>query len=188
MSYFPSRTFLENVYCSTPPLNSFSIPSTLSILLHLPHSKNSPLPSLIFTMASIKDLLNPMPERTPNPPSQSNEEPWPPFQRWERQRLLQGFRGRKQRIPAVPKTGREAKSKTPKDGAIFKLGKPQGEVRYPPCEERDEDLLKIHREFKLHPLGNIADYPRHIPYNSQKKDFHEKTGRDSFNGTPWTSN
>ncbi|KAJ5538849.1 APSES transcription factor Xbp1 [Penicillium frequentans] len=132
-------------------------------------------------MASIKDLLNPMPERTPKPPSQSNEESWPPFQRWERQRLLQGFRGRKQRIPAVPKTGREAKSKTPKDGAIFKLGKPKGEVRYPPCEERDEDLLKIHREFKLHPLGNIADYPRHIPYNSQKKDFHEKTGRDSFN-------
>ncbi|KAJ5769604.1 hypothetical protein N7520_004163 [Penicillium odoratum] len=85
------------------------------------------------------------------------------------------------RLHLVPEPAREKKTKTPKDGAIFRPGKPQGEVRYPPCEERDEALLQIHREFRLYPLGNIADYPRHIPYNSQKKDFHEKTGRDSFN-------
>lgn len=142
------------------------------------------MPYLIFTMASIKDLLNPMPERPKTPVPQSTDELWLPFQRRQRERLLEDFGGRKQRLSAVPKPGREAKSKMPKDGAIFKLGKPKGEVRYPPCEERDEELLKIHREFKLHPLGNIADYPRHIPYNSQKKDFHEKTGRDSFNGMP----
>jgi hypothetical protein len=29
-------------------------------------------------------------------------------------------------------------------------------------------------------LGNIADFPRHIPYQSDKKSFRERTGRDSF--------
>ncbi|KAJ6114314.1 apses transcription factor Xbp1 [Penicillium sp. IBT 16267x] len=134
-------------------------------------------------MTSIKDLLNPIPERPPNPPSLRTVPPWvlANFEQERQERLLLKNRARKQRLPAVPKTGRDAKSKTSKDGAIFKLGKPKGEVRYPPCEERDEELLKIHREFKLYPIGNIADYPRHIPYNSQKKDFHEKTGRNSFN-------
>ncbi|KAJ5639027.1 uncharacterized protein N7484_006889 [Penicillium longicatenatum] len=149
-------------------------------------------------MASIKDLLNPMPEAKP-PPRGFIDAPYVLLTEYEMDKLRRRRQARldllkpssegqpsqdcKQRLPAVPKTGHEAKSKTntPKDGAIFKPGKPQGEVRYPPCEERDEELLRIHREFKLHPLGNIADYPRHIPYNSQKKDFYEKTGRDSFN-------
>ena len=69
-----------------------------------------------------------------------------------------------------------------KDGPVFRLGKTQGEVRYPPCEVRDEVLEKIHRDFRLHPTENIADFPRHIPYQSDKKSFQEKTGRDSFHG------
>lgn len=31
-------------------------------------------------------------------------------------------------------------------------------------------------------MGHIAEYPRHIPYNSEKKTFQEKTGRESFEG------
>ncbi|OQE43186.1 hypothetical protein PENCOP_c003G06615 [Penicillium coprophilum] len=73
-----------------------------------------------------------------------------------------------------------------KDAPIFRRGKIQGECRYPPCEERDAELEKAHRELSLRPLGNIADYPRHIPYASDKKTFQEKTGRDSFHVFQYT--
>ncbi|OQE05482.1 hypothetical protein PENVUL_c024G06602 [Penicillium vulpinum] len=73
-----------------------------------------------------------------------------------------------------------------KDAPIFRRGKIQGECRYPPCEERDAELEKAHRELSLRPMGNIADYPRHIPYASDKKTFQEKTGRDSFHVFQYT--
>ncbi|KAL4998463.1 hypothetical protein BDV10DRAFT_185283 [Aspergillus recurvatus] len=67
-----------------------------------------------------------------------------------------------------------------KDAPIFQRGKPRGEVRYPPCEDRDGKYSRQHHDFHIHPRGNIADYPRHIPYNSDKKSFQERTGRESF--------
>ena len=71
-----------------------------------------------------------------------------------------------------------------KDYAVFREGKVRGELRYPPFEEEGHsDLVAIHRQFKLNPqLGCIGHYPRHIPYNSDKKSFQEKTGRESFEG------
>ena len=82
------------------------------------------------------------------------------------------------RVPHPP----PEKRKMAKDAPVFRPGKIQGECRYPPCEERDEALLQAHEEFNLRPLGRIAEYPRHIPYASDKKSFQEKTGRDSFHG------
>ncbi|KAJ5156834.1 hypothetical protein N7492_009637 [Penicillium capsulatum] len=81
---------------------------------------------------------------------------------------------------------REKKPKMAKDSAVFRKGNTQGEVRYPPCEVRSPELARIHREFKLHPFGSIAEYPRHIPYQSEKKSFQEKTGRDSFHVFQYT--
>ncbi|KAL4936623.1 hypothetical protein BDV06DRAFT_216529 [Aspergillus oleicola] len=75
---------------------------------------------------------------------------------------------------------RQRKQKMAKDAPIFQRGKPRGEVRYPPCEARDDELASLHRDFRIHPFGNIADFPRHIPYNSDKKSFQERTGRESF--------
>jgi hypothetical protein len=44
-------------------------------------------------------------------------------------------------------------------------------------------LLNQHRRFKIFPLGQIHSKGiRHIPYNSDKKDFLEKTGREAFEG------
>lgn len=111
-------------------------------------------------MASIESLLNPAPELArlslPSPTlSSSTESPTP---------------------------SRQKKQKLTKDAAIFTRGKIRGELRYPPCEDRDEELTKLHREFQIHPLGSIAEYPRHIPYNSDKKTFQERTGRESFEG------
>ncbi|KAB8242834.1 hypothetical protein BDV35DRAFT_383654 [Aspergillus flavus] len=77
---------------------------------------------------------------------------------------------------------RQKRPKIAKDAPIFNRGKFRGELRYPPCEERSEALIQAHRQFQLHPMGDIAEYPRHIPYNSDKKSFSEKTGRESFEG------
>lgn len=77
---------------------------------------------------------------------------------------------------------REKRLKMAKDAPIFRPGKTQGECRYPPHENPDPELEKIHREFSLHPMGLIGKYPRHIPYASDKKTFQERTGRDSFHG------
>lgn len=74
------------------------------------------------------------------------------------------------------------KTKIPKDAPVFVKGEVRGEVRYPPCEERDEMLAEQHRLFQIHPMGCIADFPRHIPYSSEKKSLMEKTGRESFEG------
>ncbi|RDW65709.1 putative APSES transcription factor Xbp1 [Aspergillus mulundensis] len=75
---------------------------------------------------------------------------------------------------------RQKKPKMAKDAPIFQRGKPRGEVRYPPHEDPSGRFARYHRDFRIHPCGNIADYPRHIPYNSDKKSFQDRTGRESF--------
>ncbi|KAJ5393134.1 uncharacterized protein N7487_010775 [Penicillium crustosum] len=90
------------------------------------------------------------------------------------------------RIPYPSFSASREKRKMAKDAPVFRRGKIQGECRYPPCEERDMELEKAHRELSLRPMGNIADYPRHIPYASDKKTFQEKTGRDSFHVFQYT--
>ncbi|KNG85175.1 APSES transcription factor Xbp1 [Aspergillus nomiae NRRL 13137] len=110
-------------------------------------------------MASIESLLNPLPDASqfslPSPAPTSSD--------------------------AAPcSEPRQKKPKIAKDAPIFNRGKIRGELRYPPCEERDEALTQAHRKFQLQPMGDIAEYPRHIPYNSDKKTFQEKTGRESF--------
>lgn len=114
-------------------------------------------------MGSIRDLLNPLPEVTP---------------------------GRLGSIMPTPGSGTMSppssepprRIKVAKDGAVFRPGPIQGELRYPPHEERTPLLEEEHRKADLKPFGNIADYPRHIPYQSDKKSFYGKTGRDSFHG------
>jgi hypothetical protein len=80
---------------------------------------------------------------------------------------------------------RVKRQKIAKDAPVFKLDKPRGEIRYPPCEYRDEHLKKEHEKFEIFPMGKegeISGFPRHVPYNSEKKSFLEKTGRECFEG------
>lgn len=70
-----------------------------------------------------------------------------------------------------------------KDGAVFAKGKIKGEVNFPPFEQFDEETTREVQRFEVYPLGKIQEYSRHIPYNSEKKSFLEKTGRESFEGT-----
>jgi hypothetical protein len=70
-----------------------------------------------------------------------------------------------------------------KDSAIFTKGKIKGDVNFPPFENFDEDTIRELKKFKVYPLGRVQEFCRHIPYNSEKKTFLEKTGRESFEGT-----
>ncbi|KAJ5220495.1 hypothetical protein N7468_009699 [Penicillium chermesinum] len=91
---------------------------------------------------------------------------------------------------------RQKKPKGVKDAPIFRLGPTTGVVRYAPHEARDQRLTAIYERFRLYPMnrqlrdgtreGNIVDYPRPIPYQSEKKDFYQKTGRDSFHVFQYT--
>jgi len=58
-----------------------------------------------------------------------------------------------------------------------------GQVRFPPFEDLDEASLREVRRFQVRPFPSlIRDNARRIPYNSGKKDFSQKTNRDSFQG------
>ena len=88
---------------------------------------------------------------------------------------------RSQRLDSPP----SKKQRLAKDAAIFTKSRPRGSIRYPPFEAYDDiDLMAQYQKYQIHPLGRIADYCRHIPYNSEKKSFLLKTGRDCFEGYP----
>ncbi|RKF59667.1 putative apses transcription factor xbp1 [Golovinomyces cichoracearum] len=56
----------------------------------------------------------------------------------------------------------------------------KGEVCFSPYEDLDETTAQEVKKFEVYPLGKIKEYSRHIPYNSGKKSFLKKTGRESF--------
>ncbi|KAB5554649.1 hypothetical protein GE09DRAFT_135199 [Coniochaeta sp. 2T2.1] len=68
----------------------------------------------------------------------------------------------------------------PKDHPGMSKSKVKGTVKFYPFEDLDEDSLREVRRFRVTPFGGIHNNCRHIPYNSGKKDFFEKTGRESF--------
>lgn len=85
--------------------------------------------------------------------------------------------------PVAPYASILKRQKIPKDAPVFSEGtKIVGHVNFPPYEGGEyDDLALQHRRFQLFPLGEIRKKGvRHIPYNSDKKDFLDKTGRESF--------
>lgn len=102
-----------------------------------------------------------------------------------------GYRRSESPAPAnIPRstvlyTSAPRRQKIPKDAAIFTDAKVHVPVNFPPYETCDnEELASQHRRFQIYPLGNIYKKgARRIPYNSEKKDFMGKTGRDAFEGT-----
>ena len=115
-------------------------------------------------MVSVASLLNPIP------------------QSFERYRELPSLCLSKFTPDSSPPLPPIKKQKMSKDAAIFAKGKTKGEIRYRPCEIQTNEIAAQHERFKVFPMGHIADYCRHIPYNSDKKSFLEKTGRESFEG------
>ena len=58
---------------------------------------------------------------------------------------------------------------------------PRGTVKFFPHEVLDPTTLRELARYRID-VGSIRESPRHIPYNSEKKDFFDKTGRESFEG------
>ncbi|KAL8923233.1 MAG: hypothetical protein Q9172_003210 [Xanthocarpia lactea] len=79
--------------------------------------------------------------------------------------------------PHIPHMKRQ---KLCKDEATFVKGKPQIEVNYWPWEYQDEKAAAEHRKYKVFPIGQIAEYCKHVPYRSEKKSFLSKTGLEGF--------
>ncbi|KAJ5391133.1 hypothetical protein N7509_006623 [Penicillium cosmopolitanum] len=121
-------------------------------------------------MASIKSLLNPAPKfPVHTPPGFGARYTFPNIS------MARSLHPGRHKIPV--------KYKIPKDAPIFKPNDPQGEIRYPPCEDRPDPIAEEHRRLELFPMepdANIGKYPRTIPYRSEKKSFEEKTGRSKF--------
>ena len=74
------------------------------------------------------------------------------------------------------------KLKLQKDAPVFIKGQAQGVVKYFPQENCGPKTSEEIRKMSVYPYGQITKYPRHIPYNSDKKTFVTKTGRDAFEG------
>lgn len=67
--------------------------------------------------------------------------------------------------------------------AEFIRAHPKGTIRFQPFEDcLDARLTESVKKFQIYPAGRIKEFCRHIPYASGKKDFFEKTGRESFEG------
>lgn len=127
---------------------------------------------LKIIMVSVASLLNPIPPSfemyrdSPSPVSRESTPAYAPAY-----------------LPASPPPlPAPKKLKMSKAAAVFVKGKPKGEIRYTPCEIQDETIAAEHKKFEVEPIGRIGHYPRHIPYNSEKKSFQQKTGRDAFEG------
>ncbi|KAK6448476.1 hypothetical protein FP744_10004726 [Trichoderma asperellum] len=75
-------------------------------------------------------------------------------------------------------------SPSPKDKSMESVSmtrsKPQGSINFAPFEEIDQLSYQEICRFCVSPFGKIWQTCQRIPYNSSKKDFFEKTGRESI--------
>ncbi|RKU42153.1 hypothetical protein DL546_000041 [Coniochaeta pulveracea] len=83
-------------------------------------------------------------------------------------------------LPNRYRQQRFEKQKMGKDHAGHSKSKAKGAVNFPPFEDLDDKSLREIRRYDVRPFGSIQTNCRHIPYNSEKKDFFDKTGRESF--------
>ncbi|KAM5348258.1 hypothetical protein ACJ41O_008082 [Fusarium nematophilum] len=70
--------------------------------------------------------------------------------------------------------------RVPREFNNLAKSKQRGQVKFPPFENLDALSLREVNRFRVKDLGSIQENCLHIPYNSGKKDFYEKTGRESF--------
>lgn len=82
---------------------------------------------------------------------------------------------------------------------MFQRNPARGDVNYAPFEVNEQyamlkprerqEMAEQHRRFRIFPAGGnqglIREYVRHIPYNSEKKTFSDKTGREAFERESW---
>ncbi|KAK4197285.1 hypothetical protein QBC40DRAFT_342096 [Triangularia verruculosa] len=119
-------------------------------------------------MVSVASLLNPEPPRAPLPSSRPS------------QLSLQSTRP-----PAAFTSGPSSDRPTSRASNMTDHHRSvrhtaRGMVNYPPFEDLDATSLREVQRFQVSNLRLIQSNCRRIPYHSQKKDFYQKTGRESF--------
>ncbi|KAK4100268.1 hypothetical protein N658DRAFT_105658 [Parathielavia hyrcaniae] len=124
-------------------------------------------PPVLTAMVSVADLLNPEPPRAPLPASRPR--PLSPAHQ------TVPFRHEPSPVRPQPETLRMAEN-----SRNLARSRPRAAVCFPPFENLDEASLLEVRRFQVHPFGSIRDTRERIPYNSGKKDFFSKTGREGF--------
>lgn len=139
-------------------------------------------------MASIESLLNPLPDRTGSKHHHEDDANISYYHRPSISSLPDHQMSNTfSQAQAQSQTPPNKKPRVAKDAPIFISGSARGEVRYPPWADQVEATLAgEHAKFSIYPpVEEIAEYPRHIPYSSEKKSLMEKTGRESFEGMPY---
>lgn len=71
---------------------------------------------------------------------------------------------------------------TPTEQILLSTPGTQGPVNFPPFESVDEKTRQELTAFNIPQFGSIMKSYEHIPYNSSKKDFFAKTGRECIEG------
>ncbi|KAK4125937.1 hypothetical protein N657DRAFT_283758 [Parathielavia appendiculata] len=118
-------------------------------------------------MVSVAELLNPEPPRAPLPASR----PHPPSPAHQ----TAPFRHEPSPVRPQSETLRMAEN-----NRTLPRSRTRAAICFPPFENLDEASLREVRRFQVHPFGSIRETRERIPYNSGKKDFFSKTGREGF--------
>ncbi|KAG5933499.1 hypothetical protein E4U60_004431 [Claviceps pazoutovae] len=62
----------------------------------------------------------------------------------------------------------------------------QGSVNFPPFENVNDEVVREIKRYGVPQFGSIHETREHIPYNSSKRDFSIKTGRESIEALKYT--
>lgn len=81
-------------------------------------------------------------------------------------------------MPQLPPTGKT--KSTAKDAAKLERSTVSGDVNFPAFVIQNKHVQQELQKFDVYPSEDIMEYPKHIPYTSEKKGFQLQTGRDSF--------
>ena len=119
-------------------------------------------------MISLSSLLNPVPSGAPDPHSRPSNS-------------LSTSYSETETVSSIDRP-LFSRIRARESGRITKPARPRGLITYHPFEDLDEAAMREVARFQVTPLGRIRESCAHIPYNSGKKDFFDKTGRESFEG------
>ncbi|KAK4248136.1 transcriptional repressor XBP1 [Corynascus novoguineensis] len=123
-------------------------------------------------MVSVAELLNPEPPAPPAPPRAPLPTSRPPLSPTRQTIALSNN-------PAPVRPLTEA-LRMMHNASNSPRCKAKAVVNFPPFEVLDEHSIREVRRFQVHPFGSIQQTCERIPYNSGKKDFFSKTGREGF--------
>jgi hypothetical protein len=185
----PSPPCLDTQLSYLNPVQHAHIPPPTS--LNTTHLDSSMVSEGRNTMIKISSLLNAPPSPGILPPFSALSPPLTPAPTSQASSITSSP------PPPVARSGGAStglRQKMAKDAPVFNRNPARGEVHYSPFEVSDrcamltkrerQELAENHRRFNIFPNGNdeglIRDFVRHIPYNSEKKAFSDKTGREAF--------